>query len=40
MHSAEGMQINLDIHTHNKPKNKWSGGIKLKLNTPGLKGSL
>lgn len=40
MHSSEGMQINLELQTHNKRKNKWSSGIKLKLNTQGLKSSL
>lgn len=40
MRSSDAMQINLDIQTGDKHKNKWSGGIKLKLNTPGLKGSL
>lgn len=34
------MRINLDIQTHKQNANDWIGGFKLKLNTPGLKGSL
>jgi hypothetical protein len=38
MNSTDSMRIKLDIHT--KDKKRWSGGVKLKLNTLGLKGSL